>query len=116
MTHDTPPNTHTPHPHIWGDMKKTSPMEGEVFFTGDTQTDIHTYGHRDSMTESAQWADSVKMYRKYMKKYRKVPGKYLGSTKQGPGKNMKVRQIFSKVQNKYRKSFQTVPGRHWKGL
>ena len=36
-------------------------MEGEVFFTGDTQTDIGTHGHRDSMTESAQWADSVKI-------------------------------------------------------
>ena len=23
-------------------------------------TVVHTYGHRDSMTESAQWADSVK--------------------------------------------------------
>ena len=27
----------------------------------DRQTDIHTYnGHRDSMIESAQWADSMK--------------------------------------------------------
>ena len=24
------------------------------------QTDVHTHGHRDSMTEPAQWADSVK--------------------------------------------------------
>ena len=23
-------------------------------------TDVHTHGHRNSMTESAQWADSVK--------------------------------------------------------
>ena len=38
-------------------MKKTSPMKGKVFFTGD----IHAHGHRDSMTESAQWADSVKI-------------------------------------------------------
>ena len=65
MTHDThttlpPPHTHTPHPHIWGDVKKTSPMEGEVFFTGDRRPCPHTRGHRDSMTESAQWADSVK--------------------------------------------------------
>ena len=28
---------------------------------GDTY--IHTYGHRDSMTELAQWADSVKIER-----------------------------------------------------
>ena len=59
-----PPHTHTPHPHIWGDVKKTSPMKGDVFFTGDRQTDVHTDvhtdGHRNSMTESAQWADSVK--------------------------------------------------------
>ena len=41
-------------------MKKTSPMKGEVFFTGDTHTYRHTDGHRDSMTESAQWANSVK--------------------------------------------------------
>ena len=43
-----------------GGVKKTSPMKGKVFFTGDTHTRIHTHGHRDSMTESAQWADSVK--------------------------------------------------------
>ena len=36
-------------------------MEGEVFFTGDKQTDVHTHGHRDSMTELAQLADSMKM-------------------------------------------------------
>ena len=41
-------------------MKKTFPMKGKVFFTGDTRTYIHTDGHCDSMTESAQWADSVK--------------------------------------------------------
>ena len=39
-----------------GGVKKTSPMEEDVFFT----RDIHTHGHRDSMTESAQWAESVK--------------------------------------------------------
>ena len=65
MTHDThptsPTHTHTPHPKFWGDVKKTSPMKGKVFFTGDKQTDIHTDGHRDSMTESAQWANSVKI-------------------------------------------------------
>ena len=47
-----------------GGVKKTSPMKGKVFFTGDIQTYIQTYihtdGHRDSMTVSAQWADSVK--------------------------------------------------------
>ena len=61
MTHDTHP---TPHSHTHTHPKKTSPMEGEVFFTGDIQTYIQTYihtdGHRDSMAESAQWADSVK--------------------------------------------------------
>ena len=34
---------------------------GEVFFTGDRHADTHTDGHRDSMTELAQWADSVKI-------------------------------------------------------
>ena len=47
-----------------GGVKKTSPMKGKVFFTGDIHTYIHTDrptdGHRASMTESAQWADSVK--------------------------------------------------------
>ena len=65
MTHDThptpPTHTDTPHPHIWGDVKKTSPREGEVFFTGDIHTYIHARGHRNSMTELAQWADSVKI-------------------------------------------------------
>ena len=28
---------------------------------GDRQTRKQTHGHRDSMTESTQWADSVKM-------------------------------------------------------
>ena len=41
-------------------MKKTSPIQGDVFFTGDINTDIQTDGHRNSMTESAKWADSVK--------------------------------------------------------
>ena len=41
-------------------MEKTSPMQGDVFFTGDRRTYRQTDGHRDSMTESAQWADSVK--------------------------------------------------------
>ena len=59
----TPTHTDTPHPHIWGDVKKTSPMEGEVFFTGERHTYVRTHGHRDSMTESAQWADSVKRVR-----------------------------------------------------
>ena len=66
MTPTQPPQTHTHTlPQIWGDVKKTSPMKGEVFFTGDiSHTYIHTRGHRDSMTESAQWADSVKMHKK----------------------------------------------------
>ena len=32
----------------------------KIAWGGDTQTDRQTDGHRDSMTESAQWADSVK--------------------------------------------------------
>ena len=40
-------------------------MQGDVFFTWDIQTYIHTYiqtdGHRNLYTESAQRADSVKM-------------------------------------------------------
>ena len=43
-----------------GGVKKTSPMKGKVFFTGDIHTYIQTEEHRDSMTELAQWADSVK--------------------------------------------------------
>ena len=43
-----------------GDWKKTFPMKGKVFFTGDIHTYIHSHGHPDSMTESAQWANSVK--------------------------------------------------------
>ena len=45
-----------------GGVKKTSPMKGDVFFTGDIQIYKHRDGHRDSMTESAQWADSVNIY------------------------------------------------------
>ena len=33
------------------------------FTKGDIQTYTQTHGHRDSMTESAQWADSVKILR-----------------------------------------------------
>ena len=47
-------------PPIWGDINKTSPMKGKVFFTGDICTYVRTDGQCDSMTESAQWADSVK--------------------------------------------------------
>ena len=56
MTHDTqgPPGVDK------RGVKKTSPMKGKVFFTGDRHTYIAADGHRDSMTESAQWADSVK--------------------------------------------------------
>ena len=59
MTRDTGGDT--------GGVKKTSPMKGKVLFTGD-KTYKHTYGHRDSMTESAQWADSVKRTDKYSKR------------------------------------------------
>ena len=63
MTNDTWGGTTTPHPHlpIWGDVKKTFPMKGKVFFTGDRHTNTQTDGHHNSMTESAQWADSVKI-------------------------------------------------------
>ena len=44
-----------------GGVKKTSTMKGKVFFTGDRHTGKRTHGHCDSMTESAQWADSVKI-------------------------------------------------------
>ena len=38
------------------------PMRGlEINFTGRGHTYGQTDGHRDSMTESAQWADSVKI-------------------------------------------------------
>ena len=40
----------------------SGPMRGlEIKFTGREHTYVHTYGHYDSMTESAQWADSVKI-------------------------------------------------------
>ena len=43
VTRDTWHMTPTqPHPHIWGDVKKTSPMKGKVFFTGDRQTYTRT--------------------------------------------------------------------------
>ena len=45
---------------FWGDVKKTSPMKGKVFFTGDIHTYRHTDGHRNSITELVQWANSVK--------------------------------------------------------
>ena len=63
MTHDTHPtptthtHTHTP-PQIWGDVKKTSKKTAPD--GTNKHTDILTDGHGDSMTESAQWADSVK--------------------------------------------------------
>ena len=63
VTHDTwhmtPTHTHTP-PQIWGDVKKTSPKKLHPMAQTDKQTDRQTSGHGDSMTESAQWADSVK--------------------------------------------------------
>ena len=43
-----------------GGVKKTSPMKGKVSFAGDRHANVQTHGHRDYMTESAQWADSVK--------------------------------------------------------
>ena len=41
-----------------GPMRGLKKMHGEGT---NTQTDRQTNGHRDSMTESAQWADSVKI-------------------------------------------------------
>ena len=37
------------------------PMKGLEINSLGGDTDVHTHGHRDSMTESAQWADSVKI-------------------------------------------------------
>ena len=50
-----------PPPSYLGDVKKTFPMKRKVFFTGDRHTNTQTDGHHNSMTESAQWADSVKI-------------------------------------------------------
>ena len=44
-----------------GGGKKTSPMKGKVFFTGDRHADVQTLGHCDSMT------DSVKMHLPFWK-------------------------------------------------
>ena len=65
MTHDTHPtpttHTHTP-PQIWGDVKKTSPKKLHPMAQTNRQTDTHTHGHGDSMTDPAQRAESVKKY------------------------------------------------------
>ena len=64
MTHDTPPTlppTHThPTPNLGGCEEYLSNERRGLLHRGHTyrQTD----GLRDSMTESAQWADSVKKY------------------------------------------------------
>ena len=62
MTHDihptTPPHTHTPPPYSGGCEEVLSNERRGLLHRVYTYT--QTYGHRDSMTESAQWADSVK--------------------------------------------------------
>ena len=63
MTHDThpaPPHTHThPTPKLGGCEEDLSNERRGLLHRGHTY--IHGDGHRDSMTESAQWADSVKI-------------------------------------------------------
>ena len=49
-------------------------MEGDVFFTGDRRTDVQTDGHHDSMTELAQWADSVKILTEFGSRQKIVYG------------------------------------------
>ena len=58
----TPP-THThPTPNLGGCEEDLSNERRGLLHRGQThrRTDVQTHGHRDSMTESAQWADSVK--------------------------------------------------------
>ena len=63
MTPTQPPNTHThPTPYLGGceeDLSKKTAPDGT-----NTQTNTQTDGHGNSMTESAQWADSVKIVSK----------------------------------------------------
>ena len=61
MTHDThPPPTHThPTPNLGGCEEDLSNGRRGLLHRGHTY--IHARGHSDSMTESAQWADSVKI-------------------------------------------------------
>ena len=49
-------------PEIWScDLRANERPQKKLHGEGtDTQTDTQTDKHRDSMTESAQWADSVK--------------------------------------------------------
>ena len=42
-------------------MKKTSPKKLHPMAQNDRQTDKHTHGHGDSMTDPAQRAESVKI-------------------------------------------------------
>ena len=72
MTHDTnptpPSHTQTPHPNFWGGCEEDLSNERRgLLHRG--QTYIHTDGHRNSMTESAQLADSVKMSKSKPPKY-----------------------------------------------
>ena len=57
-THPTPP-THTPHPIFGGCEEDLSNERRGLLHRGHTYIQID--GHCDSMTESAQWADSVKI-------------------------------------------------------
>ena len=70
MTHSQPPSnthTHTPPPYLGGCEEDLSNERRGLLHRGQTytHTDIQTDGHRDSMTESAKWADSVKIYRSF---------------------------------------------------
>ena len=57
-TQHPPTHTDTPPPYLGGCEEDLSNGRRGLLHRG--QTDKHTHGHRDSMTESAQWADSVK--------------------------------------------------------
>ena len=60
MTPTQPPHTHTyPTPNLGGCEEDLSNERRGLLHRG--QTHRRTDGHRDSMTESAQWANSVKM-------------------------------------------------------
>ena len=72
MTHDTHPttphtHTHTPPPYLGGCEEDLSNGRKGLLHRGHTY--IHTDGHCDSMTESAQLADSVKRSKEVLTNY-----------------------------------------------
>ena len=87
-------------------------MKGKVFFTGDIQTYRNTHGHRDSMTDSAQWADSVKSRESKQKLYEPAPVPViLKQNKTNPKKaydkkNMKINYL--KSAKSYKTTFKNI--------